>query len=294
MTDYTPQQEWIDRQGMLLWLAFFFTEAGAGLYLVSLFFKFWEGCISGWLISGILGGGLHMLYLGRPERAWRAMLRPVKSELSRGLIIMALFLLFGIIQIAPSIPLLRGLPWASDSLLLTVVLIFLSFLVIVHGFMTMNVMSSILFWNSAILPVLSLASGIWIGSQLTLFFGVSFSAREILISLEPVARWSLFSYAFLVIFFLWNAGHASSPVQASLRVLVKGELSLLFYFGVVVVGLVIPIAITILALAGDGNPALSLLMVRVICAVLGDMILRYVITKSGRYSPLIYSNIVKG
>jgi formate-dependent nitrite reductase membrane component NrfD len=160
--------------------------------------------------------------------------------------------------------------------------------------MTMNVMSSIPFWNSAILPLLSVASGIWVGSQLAMFFGVSFSEREIVISLEPVARWSLFSYAFLVIFFLWNAGHAASPVQESLKVLIKGEQSLLFYLGVVVMGLAIPIAITIGALAGNGSPYLSLLILRVICAVLGDMILRYVITKSGRYSPLIYSNIVKG
>ena len=53
MTDYTPQEEWIDRQGLLLWLAFFFTEIGAGLYVVSLFFKFWTGCLLGWLISAV-------------------------------------------------------------------------------------------------------------------------------------------------------------------------------------------------------------------------------------------------
>jgi len=116
MTDYTPQEEWIDRQGLLLWLAFFFTEVGAGLYLVSLFFGFWRGCLVGWLFA-ILGGGLHMLYLGKPERAWRAILRPVKSELSRGLIIMSLFLAFGAIQIAPSVSILSALqlPPASGS-----------------------------------------------------------------------------------------------------------------------------------------------------------------------------------
>ena len=293
MTDYTPQEEWIDRQGVLLWLAFFFTEIGAGLYLVSLLFRFWNGCIAGWLISAVLGGGLHTLFLGRPERAWRAILRPVQSELSRGLIVMILFLLLGAIQLAPSLPWLRSLPWQGDSSFLMVVVGILSFFVILHGFMTMNVMTSIPFWNSAILPVLSIASGIWIGSQLTLLFSLSFSERELWAALEPVARGSLFSYALLIIFYLWNATHASSAVQESVGVLLKGEMSLLFYLGVVLVGLVIPLALTIGALAGSGPPSHGLLVLRVVCAVLGDAVLRYVITKCGRYSPLIYSNVVK-
>lgn len=294
MTDYTPQEEWIERQGLLLWLAFFFTEIGAGLYLVSLIFHFWKGCIAGWLISAVLGGGLHTLYLGRPERAWRAVLRPVQSELSRGFITMILFLLLGAIQIAPSLPWLGSLPWQSDSSFLTVVVGILAFFVILHGFMTMNVMASIPFWNSAILPILSIASGIWIGSQLTLLFSLTFSEKEVWMALEPVARWSLFSYVLVIFFYLWNASHASSAVQESLGVLLKGEMSLLFYLGVVLVGLVIPFAVTIGVLAGSGPPSPGLLVLRVVCAVLGDAVLRYVITKCGRYSPLIYSNVVKG
>lgn len=294
MTDYTPQEEWIDRQGVLLWLAFFFTEIGAGLYLVSLFFHFWKGCMAGWLISAVLGGGFHTLYLGRPERAWRAVLRPVRSELSRGLIIMILFLLLGVIQLAPSLPWLRGLPWQGDSLFLMVVVGILAFFVILHGFMTMNVMASIPFWNSAILPALSIASGIWVGSQLTLFFSLGLSETEMGVVLEPVARLSLISYALLIFFYLWNASHASSAVQESLGVLLKGEMALPFYLGVVLIGLVIPFAVTIGALAGGGPPSPGLLVLRVLCAVVGDAVLRYVITKCGRYSPLIYSNVVKG
>ncbi|MBW1767906.1 MAG: DMSO reductase, partial [Deltaproteobacteria bacterium] len=237
MTDYTPQEEWIDRQGLLLWLAFFFTEVGAGLYLVSLFFGFWRGCLVGWLFA-ILGGGLHMLYLGKPERAWRAILRPVKSELSRGLIIMSLFLAFGAIQIAPSVSILSALPWKSGLLFLKILMTILSFFVITHGFMTMNVMASIPFWNSAILPVFSVASGIWIGTQLAMGFG--FSDRGLLTSLEPVARWSLFIYAFLIIYYLWNANHATMAVRESLKIILKGELSRYFYTGVVMIGLIVP------------------------------------------------------
>lgn len=294
MTDYTPQEEWIDRQGVFLWLAFFFTEIGAGLYLVSVHLNFWKGCLLGWGISAILGGGLHMVYLGRPERAWRAVLRPMKSELSRGLVIMVLFLAVGAVHLAPSIPSLSGLPWRGDLLFFKVLLTILGLLVMAHGFMTMNVVSAIPFWNSAILPVLSLASGVWLGSQLAVFSSIVFSERGLLMGIETVARWSLFSYALLLVFFLWNAHHASSAVQTSLKVIMKGDLSLPFYLGAVIIGLIIPVAVTLGALAGEGTMGQGLLILRVCCAVLGDATLRYVLTKSGRYSPLFYSNIVRG
>ena len=76
MTDFTPQKEWIDGKGVLLWLAFFFSEIGAGVYLVSLFFGSWFGCLAGWIGCAVLGGGFHVAYLGRPGRAWRSILRP--------------------------------------------------------------------------------------------------------------------------------------------------------------------------------------------------------------------------
>lgn len=292
MTDYTPQEEWIDRQGMFLWLAFFFTEMGAGLYVVSLFFGFWRGCIAGWLISAILGGGLHMLYLGRPERAWRAILRPVKSELSRGLIIMGLFLVLGALQLAPSLGPLSALPWRTDMMFFKVIVTILGFFVITHGFMTMNVMTSIPFWNSAILPVLSLASGVWLGTQLGI--GMAVSNKGLLMSLEPVARWSFFAYAFLILCYLWNANHATSAVKQSLSIVLKGSQAVHFYAGVVLIGLLIPLLITLYVWGSNGDAGAGILYLRIICALIGDGMLRYVITKSGRYSPLIYSNIVQG
>ena len=232
-----------------------------------------------------------MLYLGKPERAWRAILRPVKSELSRGFIIMILFLALGAIQLAPSFASFSALPWKPDSLLLKILLTILSFFVITHGFMTMNVMASIPLWNSAILPVLSLASGVWVGTQLGM--GVAFSDRGLLTSMEPIARWSLFVYAFLIVCYLWNANHATVAVKESLKIILKGELSGYFYAGVVLIGLLVPIGITFYYWANNPSSGPGLVYLRSLCAILGDVTLRYVISKSGRYSPLIYTNVVQ-
>ncbi|MFH1951572.1 MAG: nitrite reductase, partial [Pseudomonadota bacterium] len=49
MVTYTPQEEWIEGKGKFLWLAFFFSEIGAGIYFVSLFMNFPTGWLVGWL-----------------------------------------------------------------------------------------------------------------------------------------------------------------------------------------------------------------------------------------------------
>ena len=71
MIKATPQRQWIESRGILLWLAFFFSEIGAGVYFVSLISNFNNGLIAGWLMTLVLGGLIHTLYLGNPLRAWR-------------------------------------------------------------------------------------------------------------------------------------------------------------------------------------------------------------------------------
>jgi len=99
MIQPTRQQEWIDDKGIFLWLAFFFSEIGAGLYFVSLFYEYKAGLILGWLVTLILGGVIHVLYLGNPLRAWRMLMKPNTSELSRGIWIIGAFAALGFLQI---------------------------------------------------------------------------------------------------------------------------------------------------------------------------------------------------
>ena len=103
MVKPTPQEEWIERKGIFLWLAFFFTEMGAGIYFVSLFMNCRAGWLVGWLAALVLGGLTHMAYLGKPTRGWRILLQPGKSELSRGLWVIILFAVFGFFQILPAV-----------------------------------------------------------------------------------------------------------------------------------------------------------------------------------------------
>src|SRR4030042_5282647 len=101
MVKYTPQKEWIERRGVLLWLAFFFIELGAGIVFVASFFNSFITMLTGWLICAVLGGGLHLVFLGRPLRFWRIVFSSGwrTSWISRGLIFVVLFLVFGLINI---------------------------------------------------------------------------------------------------------------------------------------------------------------------------------------------------
>ena len=60
-------------EGLLIWLAEVFSSLGTGLYLVSIFVSNWWGALVGWLIVIGLKLPLHLIYLGKPWRFWRAM-----------------------------------------------------------------------------------------------------------------------------------------------------------------------------------------------------------------------------
>jgi len=294
MTDFTPQREWIDGKGLFLWLAFFLSEVGAGLYIVSLFVEFRGGALAGWICCAILGGGLHMAYLGKPMRAWRSVLRPKSSELSRGIILMGLFLVIGALQMAIGMGFFNGFPWGGDSLFFKIVLSILAFFVITHGFMTLGFIRAMPFWNSAIMPVLSLASGLWLGTQIAMGLALGVDQVQIPPTLEPVARWFIFLYVLLILLHLWTAGQGPLGSRKSVQLLIKGDLAPLFYLGVVLVTLIIPLMITIYFCVKPVDTAFSLVWIRIFCAVIGDVAFRYCIFKAARYVPLINSNIITG
>jgi len=206
---------------------------------------------------------------------------------------MSVFAIGGLIQIMPSLPFISSLPWESQNLVLTMIMIPLCILVIIHGFMMMSVTAAIPFWNSGILPLFSVSSGIWIGTQLGIGVGLMLGNSGILSSMETWTRWGFCLYAVLLLFYLWNENHASLAARESYKNLVKGHLSALFYFGGITVGLIIPAGITIYFFASRSTPDnYVLVFLRLICAISGDLAFRYCILKAGRYNPLISSNRV--
>ena len=163
MVKYTPQAEWIERRGILLWLAFFFIELGAGMFFVVRIFRSYTDNVNGWLLCAVLGGGFHLVFLGKPLRFWRMMLSSgwKTSWISRGLIFVFLFLVLGLIHMGL-------IQWANPSTALLVAANIFAFLTVIYGGFAMNYVNGIPLWNTALLPILYLISGIWGGAEVTL------------------------------------------------------------------------------------------------------------------------------
>ena len=284
MTKYTPQTEWIERKGMLLWLAFFFSEMGAGIYLVSLFLNFQTGWTIGWLITLVLGGVTHMGYLGHPMRSWRILLKPSTSELCRGMWGILFFGVLGFFQIIPH--LFPGLPWTGDGALMKAILGILCISIITHGFLTMNAVRALPLWNSSMLIPLSLASGIWVGSQAVELL-LKVSGQQLHVA-ELWSRWSLLGFMASLLIYLWGTYHSSEAAGESIKRLLIGESALHFYLGVLGIGIIIPLVITLIVWGG-GIERLGggLLFIRVAGVLIGDLAMRYCVMKNAIYTPLI-------
>jgi hypothetical protein len=274
MVNATPQQEWIDKKGIFLLLAFFFTEIGAGLYFISLFYQYKTGLVLGWLIALILGGGVHVLYLGNPFRAWRMLMKPQTSELSRGMWIIGVFAVTGFIQMVTG----------NFGPVYNVVMGIITLLIISHGFMTMNVVRALAAWSSTMVIPLSIVSGVWIGCQMFQFM-LAASGNSIAQSFEIWSQILLIVYFVSVLSYVWGTFHASETAEESISLMLKGDLAKYFYGGVILIGFILPLLITLKMWGTDINAALIFIRLALIFA--GDIALRYIIMKSAMYQPLI-------
>jgi formate-dependent nitrite reductase membrane component NrfD len=236
MVQYTPQREWVHRRGILLWLAFFFIELGAGTYFVSSIFGSSFSMLIGWLVCSILGGGFHLFYLGRPARLWRMVVSKgwQTSWISRGLIFVGLFLVLGLAYLGLDL-------WSTTSSFLLIITNIFALLTIIYGGFAMNYINGIPMWNSALLPILYLVSGLWGGAEVTL--GISLVRADVGLGPE-IEKWIrvLLLGCFVIIpVYLISVRYSSVTGQASVSHMVSGQLSLVVWTGVVAFGRLVPI-----------------------------------------------------
>jgi formate-dependent nitrite reductase membrane component NrfD len=278
-----PQTEWIERRGILLWLAFFFIELGAGTFFVATFFHSIMAMFIGWLICAMLGGGAHILYLGHPFRLWRIVWRPQTSWISRGLIFVGLFLILGAVHMGLAL-------WAESPLALLIATDIFAFLVVIYGGFAMNYVNGIPLWNTALLPILYLVSGVWGGAGLTLCIGLATGATTLVIMIEEWVRILLIGFIILLAVYLISVRYGTTTGKVSVREIVSGRWWPVMWFLVVSLGLVLPIGVVSSSfVVGIEHISAAVLYISIFCELIGDLSMRYLILKCGLYSPLIPS-----
>jgi formate-dependent nitrite reductase membrane component NrfD len=281
MISYTRQTEWIDRRGIFLWIAFYAGGLGGGLYLVSLYFNSLWGMFISWLIIAVTKGGAHLIYLGKPLRFWRIITHPQTSWLARGFIFVMLFVGFGAIQLLLSF----WLSGTAAEITLKVLAGIAAFAVAVYTGIILKKIKGVPFWNSALLPLLFVLCGILGGFGLAVVIALN-GGDVNLSAAETGSRWLLIANALLIIVYLWQASMKESIGKQSVLEQLHGHSAPVFWIGIVLLGIIIPLAIALAGLIA-GEISSTLLIAGVVCEVIGGLALRYCILKAGAYKPLV-------
>jgi len=157
------QVEWIERKGRLVWLAEVFSALGMGLYLVALIAGNWWATLIGWLLIVLFKMPLHLFYLGKPLRFWRAIPPFTKawktSWLARGMFFSIVFIAAGFVQLLMSYMILHDVVSGAALGAVTVINwiasivagVFIVLTGVFAGF-AMSYCKSVPFWNTGLVP----------------------------------------------------------------------------------------------------------------------------------------------
>lgn len=291
------QTEWIERQGLLVWLSEVFSALGTGLYLVAIFVDNWWGALVGYLLVMFLKLPLHLLYLGKPLRFWRTM-PPFSrawrtSWIARGVVFTIFFSGFGLMQLFTSYLLgytdfITGQALSAvyyfDILMKIFAGLFAVLTGIYCGFM-MSYCKSVPFWNTGILPIVILNAGIADGLALIMGIGL-FTGGVNFHAVEFASRLVLGVNAILLATYLMNATYQSSTAELSVKELLFGNVAVIFWVGIILFGIVIPLVISFISMF-TGEATSTLLIAAIICHTAGAFALKYCILKVGIYKPIL-------
>jgi len=281
MVNYTHQTEWIERRGLFLWIAFYTGGLGGGLYLVSLFFDSLWGMFIGWAIVAIIKGGTHLIFLGKPQRFWRIMMHPQTSWLARGFLFVISFAGLGLIQLIISWK-WPGIPAETVFKILAGIM---AFCVAIYTGFVLKAVKGVPFWNSWLLPILFIMCGVLGGFGLSVVISLAGGGIE-LEQAELGSRILLGINILLIVVYLLLAMRREELGKQTVLEQIRGENALVFWIGIVALGIIIPVAVSVIALAASEINSI-LLIAGVVCEIIGGMALRYVVLKGGAYKPLV-------
>jgi formate-dependent nitrite reductase membrane component NrfD len=294
------QTEWIQGKGLLVWLAEVFSALGTGLYLVSLFFSqshprtaFWGGLL-GWIGIAMFKLPLHFLYLGKPWRFWRSF-PPFSnawktSWFARGIVSTMIFLGFGVVQLV-----LQGLIAygtvtgggidAANWVFMILAGVFCVITAVYCGF-AMSYCKSVPFWNTGLLPFVFLIMGVADGMALIMGVGLA-TGQELIATAEQATRVLLIVNAFLIITYLVNANYQSSTAELSVKELIRGHVAWVFWLGIVLLGITVPLVISVVTYFAKTEAGTGLLIFAICCHTVGAFSLKYGVLKVGIYRPIL-------
>ncbi len=260
--------------------AFFFGEVGAGLFFVSLVCGFLAGMLAGLLLTAVGKTTGHLVHLGQPTRAWRAIFKLNRSWVSRGLLAIVVFTGFGTLHILDRAGLTFGLLPQPASSAVAVVAGAAAVIVMVYQGFAMSHSTAIALWNTGLMPVLGLTYALSAGVSLLAVFadGLALPYGPALAVIRP----GLVLYGLVAVFSFLHSARLNSPGgQLSAELLSKRGFARWFNLLVVLMGLILPGLLLILA---PRSLAREIIVAAAVLA--GYYSFRVLVLKAGVYEPL--------
>jgi formate-dependent nitrite reductase membrane component NrfD len=150
----------------------------------------------------------------------------------------------------------------------------------------MSYCKSLPFWNTGLLPIVILNAGIADGLALLLGIGminggVNFTA------VETVTRVLLLVNVLLIATLVMNGTYRSATGSFSSRELIMGRAAPAFWACTILMGIIVPMTISLQTLWGSGETSHGLMIVAVVAHTIGAFGMKYCILKVGIYEPIL-------
>jgi formate-dependent nitrite reductase membrane component NrfD len=153
------------------------------------------------------------------------------------------------------------------------------------GFM-MSYCKSVPFWNTGLLPIVIMNAGIADGLALLIAVGM-FTGGVDFGGLEAATRILLLVNVLLIGTLVMNATYGSETAAFSAKELLKGRAAGSFWFGVIFLGIIVPLAISLQTMIAGGAASHTWMIGAIICHTYGAFALKYCILKVGIYEPIL-------
>lgn len=274
-----PQEEWKEIIAIYLYLA----GMGAGSFIIGILIHWLGVTLNPLFVPSInlfgyrldlekvpifwgpvmvsIGAPFLILDLGIKSRFLYACLNPRTSWVARGFLILSIFIVFGLALLAKSVLPFEWLHADSPLWHIPEVIAFVfAFGTAIYTGVLLKATKSVPLWNTHLLPLLFLVSALSTGSMAIILstlgtglFSHDAAALRVLMGGEQI----LAVIEGIVLYFYLSRRHrAAEQGKDSVRLLLFGEKKLIFWGGIVLLGLIFPVILENIASFFHGNVAL--------------------------------------
>ncbi len=260
-------------------LTFSLEGAGATVFFIAFVFGQLQGALLG-LVILMASGALLLAHLGNPKNMVYVMANFRHSWMSRGAVIIPLFIVLGLIAIA--------VLWIDSALIgsdanavLTGVFLLLAGFVLLKSGLVMRTFPAIAFWNSNQLPILFALNGLASGAALYVLFPGRVPA-EFLWVLPAVMGLLLVA----VMIYMMTITKTGRSAEVSANLMAKQEF-VSFYIVGIFAGIVLPLIIGVHMALWPMVTTPQFVFLLAAARIVGDIAMRNAILKVGVYDKLI-------